>query len=174
MHKSIHYHLYCFCLIRRSIPFPIAVTIEYSYIIPLLQQPSIQSPRLQTSKLRLQNYVVHCFHLDILASVHLLPRHSSDSITLLLKQLYWLSVSYRIKYKQSTKPYITTPQTTVHPFSIYTHPLLQSTPDQSNNFLLTTPHLHNIQSSHICSLALYARYHWNSLVGSPYPTTFEQ
>ena len=31
MHKSIHYHLYCFCLIRRSIPFPISVNIASSY-----------------------------------------------------------------------------------------------------------------------------------------------
>ena len=33
MHKSIHYH--CFRLIRRSIPFPIAITIASSYILPL-------------------------------------------------------------------------------------------------------------------------------------------
>ena len=35
MHKSIHYHLHCFRLIRRSIPLPIAVTIASSYILPL-------------------------------------------------------------------------------------------------------------------------------------------
>ena len=33
MHKSIHLH--CFRLIRCSIPFPIAVTIASSYILPL-------------------------------------------------------------------------------------------------------------------------------------------
>ena len=35
MHKSIHYHLHCLRLIRRSIPLPIAITIASSYIIPL-------------------------------------------------------------------------------------------------------------------------------------------
>ena len=35
MHTSIHYHLHCLHLIRRSIPLPIAITIASSYIIPL-------------------------------------------------------------------------------------------------------------------------------------------
>ena len=35
MHKSIHYHLHCLHLIRRSIPLPIAITIASFYIIPL-------------------------------------------------------------------------------------------------------------------------------------------
>ena len=35
MHKYIHYQLHCLCLIRRSIPLPIAITIASSYIIPL-------------------------------------------------------------------------------------------------------------------------------------------
>ena len=33
MHKSIHYHLHCLRLIRRSIPLPIAITIASSYTI---------------------------------------------------------------------------------------------------------------------------------------------
>ena len=37
MHKSIHYHLHCFRLIRRSIPLPIAVTIASSYILHLFE-----------------------------------------------------------------------------------------------------------------------------------------
>ena len=35
MHTSIHYHIHCLRLIRRSIPLPIAITIASSYIIPL-------------------------------------------------------------------------------------------------------------------------------------------
>ena len=97
MHKSIHYYLHCLRLIRRSIPFHIAVTIVSSYILPLfdcwnnllLNLPAYKLIKLQ----RLQNAVVRC--------VHLLPCYSSDSITPLLNQLHWLTVSDRIKYKLS-------------------------------------------------------------------------
>ena len=54
------------------------------------------------------NHVVHHVHdiNAVLLCVHLLPRSSSDSITVLLKQLHWLPVAYRIKYKRkSTKSY---------------------------------------------------------------------
>ena len=156
MHKSIHYHLHCFRLIRRSIPFPIAVTIASSYILPLFDYCNNLLFKLHSYKLiklqRLQNDVVRC--------VHLLPRRSYDSITPLLKQLHWLPVSYRIKYKLSLKIHkaihqnyllhIHTPTTPIHTRS-------------SNTFLLTTPHLHNLHSSHIRSFSLSAPYHWNSL-----------
>ena len=97
MHKSIHYHLHCFSLIQRSIPLPIAVTIASSYILPLFDYCNnllFNLPAYKLIKLqRLQNSVVRC--------IYLLPRHSSDLITPLLKQLHWLPVSYRIKYKLS-------------------------------------------------------------------------
>ena len=84
MHKSIHYHLHCFRLIRRSIPFPIAVTIASSYILTLFDYCNNLLFNLSAYKRiklqRLQNAVVRC--------VHLLPRHSSDSITPILKQLH--------------------------------------------------------------------------------------
>ena len=97
MHKSIHYHLHCLRLIRRSIPLPIAITIASSYIIPLFDYCNsllFNLPEYKLIKLqRLQNAVVRC--------VHLISRRSSDSITPLLKQLHWLPVPYRIQYKLS-------------------------------------------------------------------------
>ena len=33
----------------------------------------------------------------------------------------------------------------------------------SNTVILTTPHLHKLHSSNLCSFALSAPYHWNSL-----------
>ena len=97
MHNSIHYHLHCIRLIRRSIPLPIAITIASSYIILLFDYCNsilFNLPDYKLIKLhRLQNAVVRC--------VHLLPRRYPDSITPLLKQLHWLPVPYRIKYKLS-------------------------------------------------------------------------
>ena len=97
MHTSIHYHLHCFRLMRRSIPFSITVTISFSYILPLFNYCNnllVNLPAYKLIKLKsLQNAVVCC--------IHLLPRRSSDSITPLLKQLHWLPVSYHIKYKLS-------------------------------------------------------------------------
>ena len=97
MHKSIHYHLHCLRLIRRSIPLHIAITIASSYIIPLFDYCNsliFNLPEYKLIKLQwLQNAVVLC--------VYLLPRRSSDSITPLLKQLHRLPVPYRIKYKFS-------------------------------------------------------------------------
>ena len=126
MHKSFHNHLHCFRIIRRYIPIPIAVTIASSYILPLFNYCNNLLFNLPTYKLiklqRLQNAAVRC--------VHLLPRRSSESITPLLKQLHWLPVSYRIKYKlcltihKATCIHHNSP-TTLPPFSIYTHPLLQ-------------------------------------------------
>ena len=97
MHKSIHYHLHCLRLIRRSIPLPIAITIASSYIIPVFDYCNsllFNLPEYKLIKLqRLQNAVVRC--------VHLLPRRSSNSIIPLLKKLHWLPVPYRIQYKLS-------------------------------------------------------------------------
>ena len=68
-------------------------------LVHLLHHPPIYSllfnlPDYKLIKLqRLQNAVVCC--------VHFLPRRTSDSITPLLKQLQWLPVPYRIKYKIS-------------------------------------------------------------------------
>ena len=99
MRKPIHYHLHCFRLIRCSIHLHISVTIASSYIFQLFDYCNNLIFNLHAYKLiklqRLQNAVVRC--------VHLLPRHSSDSITHLLKQLHWLPVSYCIKYKLSLK-----------------------------------------------------------------------
>ena len=69
MHKSIHYNLNCFRIIRRSIPFPIAVTIASSYILTLFDYvnnilfnlPSYRLIKLQ----RLQNGVVRCVHYTL-------------------------------------------------------------------------------------------------------------
>ena len=87
MHKSIHYHLHCLRLIRRSIPLLIDITIASSYIIPLFDYCNSLLFNLREYKLfklqRLQNAVVSC--------VYLLPRRSPDSITPLLKQLHWQS-----------------------------------------------------------------------------------
>ena len=132
MHKSIQYH------------FSIAVTIASSYILPLFDYCNnllFNLPAYKLIKLqRLQNSLVRC--------VHLLPRRSADSIIPLLKQLHWLPVSYRIKHKLSLTiykadfglwQYITTPLTTLPPFSIYTHPLIQYTPDPPIPFSLLIP-----------------------------------
>ena len=66
MHKSIHYHLHCLRLIRRSIPLPIAITIASSYIIPLFDYCNsllFNLPEYKLIKLqRLQNDVVRCVH----------------------------------------------------------------------------------------------------------------
>ena len=158
MHKSIHYHLYCLCLIRRSIPLPIAITIASSYIIPLFDYCNsllFNLPEYKLIKLqRLQNAVVRC--------IHLLPRRSPDSITPILKQLHWLPLPYRIKYKL----YLTIHKTIHHNSPDYLASLLHlHTPitqlqiRSSNTFILTTPHLHKLHSSYICSFALSAPYH---------------
>ena len=163
MHKSIHYHLHCFRLLRRSIPLPIAVTIASSYILPLIDYCNnllFNLPAYKLIKLqRLQNYVV--------SYVHPPPRRSSDSITPLLKQLHWLPVSYRIKYTLS----LTIHNAIHHNSPDYLGSLLHlHTPTtlihnrSSNTFLLTTPHLHNLHFSHILSF----------ISRTPYPTTFEQ
>ena len=79
MHKSIHYHLHCLRLIRRSIPLPIAITITFSYIIPLFDYCNsllFNLPEYKLIKLqRLQNDVVRCVHL--LPRLFLTPLHLS-------------------------------------------------------------------------------------------------
>ena len=162
MHKSIHYHLHCLRLIRRSIPLPIAITIASSYIILLFDYCNsllFNLPEYKLIKLqRLQNAVVRC--------VHLLPRRSYDSITPLLKQLHWLPVPYRIQYKLSL-----TIHKAIHHNSpdylaslLHLHtPIIPLQTRSSNTFILTTPHLHKLHSSNIRSFALSAPYHWNSL-----------
>ena len=162
MHKSIHLHLHCFRLIRRSIPFLIAVTIASSYILPLFDYCNnilFNLPAYKIIKLQsLQNAVVRC--------VHLLPRRSSDSITPLLKQLHWLPVSYRIKYKLSLTIHKAIHHNSPEYLSSLLHLHTLITPihiRSSNTFILTTPHLHNLHSSHIRSFSLSAPYHWNSL-----------
>ena len=162
MHKSIHYHLHCLRLIRRSIPLPIAITITSSYIIPIFDYCNSLLFNLLDYKLfklqRLQNAVVSC--------VHLLPRHSPDSITPLLKQLHWLPNPCRIKYKLS----LTIHKAIHHNSPDYLASLLHlHTPIttlqtlSSNTFILTTPHFYILHSSNIHYFALYAPYHWNSL-----------
>ena len=159
MHTSIHYHLHCLRLIRRSIPLPIAITIASSYIIPLFDYFNSLLFNLPDYKLiklqRLQNAVVRC--------VHLLPRRSPDSITHLLKQLHWLPVPYHIKYKLSL-----TIHKAIHHNSpdylaslIHLHTTLQTR--SSNIFILNTSHFYKLHSSNIRSFALSAPYHWNSL-----------
>ena len=143
MYISIHYHLHCFRLIRRSIPFPIDVNIESSYILPLFDYcnnllfnlPTYKQIKLQS----LQTAVVRC--------VHLLPSRSSDSIIPLLKQIHWIPVSYRITYKLS----LTIHKAIHHNYPDYLASLLHlhtpTTPihtRSSNTFILTTPHLHNL------------------------------
>ena len=162
IHKSIHYHLHCLQLIRCSIPLPMAITIASSYIIPLFDYCNSLLFNLPDYKLiklqRLQNAVVNC--------VHLLPRHSLDPITPLLKQLHWLPAPYRIQYKLSL-----TIHKAIHHNSLdYLAPLLHlQTPIttlhtlSSNTFILTTPHLYKLHSSNIRSFALSASYNWNSL-----------
>ena len=97
---------------------------------------------------------------------HLLPRRSPDSITPLLKQLHWLPVPYRIKYKLS----LTIHKVIHHNSPDYLASLLHlHTPittfqtRSSNTFLLTTLHIHKLHFSNIRSFALSAPYHWNSL-----------
>ena len=97
MHKSIHYHLHSLRSICNSIPLSIAIIISSSYILPLFDYcnnllfniPAYKLNKLQT----LQNAVARC--------VFQLPRRSTDSIKPLLKQLHWLPIIYRIKYKLS-------------------------------------------------------------------------
>ena len=164
MHKFIHYHLHCLRLIRRSIPLPIAITIASSYIILfdycnslLFNLPDYKLIKLQ----RLQNAVVRC--------VHLLSRHSPDSITPLLKQLHWLSVPYRIKYKLS----LTIHKAIHHNSPDYLASLLHLQTlittlqtRSSNTSILTTPHLYKLQIyAPLPSLPL--------TTGTPYPNTYE-
>ena len=161
MHKSIHYHLHCLRLIRRSIPLPIAITIASSYIIPLFDYCNsllFNLPEYKLIKLqRLQNDVVRC--------VHLLPRRSSDSITPLLKQLHWLPIPYCIKYKISLTIHKAIHHNSPDYLASLLHLHIPITPLQtrsSNTFILTTPHLHKLHSSnirslpncHLCSLPL--------------------
>ena len=168
MHKSIHYHLHCFRLIRRSIPFPIDVTIASSYIIPLFDYcksilfnlPAYKHIKLQI----LQNAVVRC--------IHLLPRRSSDSVTLLLKQLHWLQVSYRIKYKLSLTIHNAIHHNSPDYLASRIHLYTPTTPIHtqfSNTFLLTTPNLHK-PTTPIYALLPYIPL----IIGTPYPTTLEQ
>ena len=168
MHKSIHYHLHCFRLIRRSISFPIAVTIASSYILPLFNYCNnllFSLPAYKLIKLqRLQNYVVRC--------IHLLLRRSSDSITPLLKQLHWLPVYFLIKYKLSlvihkcihhNSPdylasllHLHTPTTPIHTRSSDPFSLLHTT------YTTSTPPIY----AHLPYLPL--------IIGTTYPITFEQ
>ena len=162
MHKSIHYHLHCLKLIRRSIPLPIAITIASSYISPLFDYCNSLIFNLPTYKLnklqRLQNAVVRC--------VFLLPRRSSDSITPLLKQLHWLPVLYRIQYKLSLTIHKAIHHNSPDYLASLLHLYMPTTKlhtRSSNTFILATPHLYNLHSSHIRSFSLSAPYHWNSL-----------
>ena len=134
MHKSIHYHLHCIGLIRRSIPFPIAVNIDSSYLLPQVDYCNnllFNLPAYKLIKLQRQNAVVRC--------VHLLPRRSLDSITPLLRQLQFshgsheTAVSYRIKYKLSltihkaiyhNSPIPILPSPSTHTHYSNTHPIL--------------------------------------------------
>ena len=153
MHKSILYHLHCFRLIRRSIPFPIAITTASSYNLHLFDYCNNLLFNLTAYKLiklqRLQNAVIRY--------VHLLLRRSSDSITPLLKQLHRLPVSYRIKYKLS----MTIPKAIYHNYPDYLASLLHlhtsTTPihiRSSDTFLLTTLYIHNPHSFHTRSFTL--------------------
>ena len=162
MHKSIHYHLHCLRLIRRSITLPIAITIASSYISPLFDNCNSLLFNLPTYKLnklqRLQNAVVRC--------VYLLPRRSSDSITPLLKQLHWLPVLYRIQYKLSLTIHKAIHHNSPDYLASLLHLYMPTTTlhtRSSNTFILATPHLYNLHSSHIRSFSLSAPYHWNSL-----------
>ena len=132
----------------------------YTPPIQLLQQPSysysilFNLPAYKLIKLQLlQNAEVRC--------VHLLPRRS---ITPILKQLHWLPVSYRIKYKLPLTIHKAIHQTSPDYLASLLH--IPTTPihtRSSNTFLLTILHLHNLHSSHIRSFALSAPFHWNSL-----------
>ena len=159
MQKSIHYHLHCLRLIRRSIPLPIAITIASFYIILLFDYCNsllFNLPEYKFFKLqRLQNAVVSWFHL--------LPRCYSDSITPLIKQLHWLPVPYRIQYKLSHKAiHHNSPDYLASLLHLHT-PITPLQTRSSNTFILTTPHLHKLHSSNIRSFALSVPYHWNSL-----------
>ena len=158
---DIHYQLHCFRLIRRSIPLPIAITIASSYIIPLFDYCNSLLFNLTEYKLfklqRLKNAVVRC--------VHLIPRRSFDSITHLLKQLDWLSVHYRIKYKLSLTIHKAIHHNSPDYLASHIHLHTPTTPllTLPNTFILTTPHLRKLHSSNIRSFALSVPYNWNSL-----------
>ena len=167
MHKSIHYHLHCLRLIRRSIPLPIAITIASSYIIPLFDYCNsllFNLPEYKLIKLqRLQNAVVRC--------VHLLPRRSSDSITPLLKQLHWLPVPYRIQYNLSLTIHRAIHHNSPDYLASLLHLHTHITPLQtrsSNTFILTTPYFYKLYSS------IYAPLPSLPLTtGTPYPNIYE-
>ena len=162
MYKSIHYHIYCFRLIRRSIHLPAAITIASSYIIPLFDYCNSLLFNLPDYKLiklqRLQNAVFRC--------VHLLTRHFPDSITPLLKQQDWLPVPYRIKYKLSLTIHKAIHHNSPGYLSSLLHlhtPITTLQTRSSNTFILTTAHFYKLHSSNIRSFAFSAPYHWNSL-----------
>ena len=155
MHKSIHYNLYCLRLIRRYIPLPIAITIASSYIIPLFDYFNPYSLTSRTTNSSNSDSKTESIYFP---DVPLTP--------LFLKQLHWLQVPYRIKYKLSltihkaihhNSPdylasllHLHTPITTLHTRS-------------SKTFILTTPHFYKLHYSNIRSFALSAPYYWNSL-----------
>ena len=182
MHTSTHYHLHCLRLIRRSIPLPIAITIASSYIIPLFDYCNSLLFNLPDYKLiklqRLQNAVVRC--------VHLLPRHYPDYITPLLKQLHWLPIPYRIKYKLSltihkaihhnSPDYLASLHrarekflfSSMPPSYIYKYQLQHSIPVPPTPLSLTLP----IYTNSI--LQIYAPLPSLPLTtGTPYPNTYE-
>ena len=172
MHKSIHYHLHCLRLTRRSIPLPIAITIASSYTISLFEYGNSLLFNLPDYKLiklqRLQNAVVRC--------VHLLLRRSPNSITPLLKQLHWLPVPYRIQYKLS----LTIHKAIHHNPPDYLASLLHlQTPittlqtRSSNTFIITTPHLYKLHSSNIRSLMRENLPSLPLTTRTPYPNTYE-
>ena len=180
MHKSIHYHLHCLRLIRRSIPLPIAITIASSYIIPLFNYCNSLLFNLHKYKLiklhPLQNALVRC--------VYLLPRRCSDSITTLLKQLHWLTVPHRIKYKLSLtihKAIHHNTLTTLHPSYFYTN--LSSTPDPFPQHLYpyhspstqTPLFIYIYMKSGVCTIIVYDHLPPLPLTtGTPFPITYEQ
>ena len=156
MHKPIHYHLHCFRKIRRSIPFPIAISIASSYILPLFDHCNNILFNLPDYKIIKQQ----CLHNSVVRCIHLHPRRSSDSIKPILKQLHWLPVSYRIKYKLSLishKTYIKIPRLPCFP-SLSTHTHFFNPQAILKHLYLYSPHLHSLHSSRIRSVDLYAPY----------------
>ena len=164
MHKSIHYHLHCLRLIRRSIPLTIDITIASSYIIPLFDY-------CNSLLFNLPEYKLQLLQNSVISFVHVLPRCSSDSITPLLKNTLAASpLPHKISLTIHKAIHHNSPDYIASLLHLHT-PITPLPTRSSNTFIITTPHLQKRYSSNIRSFAPESSLPLTT--GTPYPITYE-